>query len=212
MRANKERVNKVISAVEDIAASGTRYTFDEFCKKHNLYGDNYKVRTDSVMICCPFHREQHPSLIIDEGGRRWHCFGGCPGRSYIDFLVSYDRNVLGIESSTAKKANELLKSDSSLRARVGFDSVYESDLVSPTTFEPVKIQSFKIKKQTPTTFPELASVLLQKHCAKSAIIFAISLMQNGLSPEMVYQQVLDFKEPAPRKKYSINELNEETKE
>lgn len=210
MRANKERVNKVVKAIEDIAASGTRYTFDEFCKQHNLYGDVFKVRTDSIMICCPFHKEKHPSLIIDEAGRRWHCFGGCPGRSYIDFLVSYDRNVLGIESSVAKKVNELLKSDSSLRASVGFDTVYESDLVSPKTFEPVKIQSFKIKKQVPTTFPELASAMLQKHYAKSAIIFAISLMQNGLSPEIIYQQLQEFKEPLPKKQYSISELNEET--
>lgn len=208
MRVNKERVDKVIAAIEDIAASGTRYTFDEFCTQHNLYGDNYRTRVDSVMICCPFHKENHPSLIIDEGGRRWHCFGGCSGRSYTDFLVNYDKFVLGVESSTPKKVNELLKNDSALRARVGFDTIYESE--QQTTFEPMKIQAFKIKKVVPTTFPELASWLQQKHYSKQMIIFAISLMQNGLSPEMIYQQVVDFKEPVAKKQYSISELNKET--
>ena len=61
MRVNKERVDKVIAAIEDIAASGTRYTFDEFCTQHNLYGDNYRTRVDSVMICCPFHKENYHS-------------------------------------------------------------------------------------------------------------------------------------------------------
>ena len=210
MKANNDRVKQVLAAVEDIAANGVRYTFDEFCRTHDLYGEHDKERADgSVFICCPFHRENTPSLSIDESKRRYKCFGCNSGYRYIDFLVEYDRKVIGVDTSVVQKVNELLKKDPELRARVGFDTVYQKELKQIGSFSKLSTNKFSIRPTMPKTYLELSSALLRDRVSTKTCIFAVSMAQKGIPPEVIYQQVKQQKDIAMKKKYSLAELNEE---
>ena len=210
MRVNKERVNQVLAAIEDVAARGTNYTFDKFCREHNLYSEYDRERTDgSVFICCPFHRESRPSLSIDEPRRRYKCFGCNSGYRYIDFLVEYDKKVNGIDMSVAQKANELLKRDPELRARVGFDTIYQQDIKTIGSFNKLSTNKFSIRPTMPKTYLELSSILLKEKVSTPICIFAVSLAQKGIPPEVIYQQVKQQREVSVKKKYTLAELNEE---
>lgn len=211
MKADTNKIDKVLAAIEDAAASGKDYTFDKFCREHNLYGEYDRERADgSVFICCPFHHENRPSLSIDEPNRRFKCFGCGRGNRYIDFLVEYDKNVLGVDCSVAKKVNELLRNDPELQARVGFNTVYQKELQSISSFQGVGFKKFSIKPTQPKTYLELSSWMLKQSFSTQVKIFAVSLMQQGLPAEIIYSQVKRYSDkPINQKKYSLEELNKE---
>lgn len=53
--------------------------------------------TRKGMACCPFHRDRHPSMKLDQ---RFHCFGCQVGGDVIDFVARY----FGLSTrETAKK-------------------------------------------------------------------------------------------------------------
>ncbi len=46
------------------------------------------LRGGRPKICCPFHGERTPSLVIYPAGKGYHCFGcGRHGNNAIDFLM-----------------------------------------------------------------------------------------------------------------------------
>ena len=42
--------------------------------------------TRKGMACCPFHRDRHPSMKLDQ---RFHCFGCQADGDVIDFTAAY---------------------------------------------------------------------------------------------------------------------------
>ena len=67
----------------------------------------FKV-TRKGMACCPFHRDEHPSMKLDQ---RFHCFGCQADGDVIDFTAAY----FGL---SARRAAEKLAEDFSVRYEV----------------------------------------------------------------------------------------------
>lgn len=209
MEVNKERLQKVISAMDDIAMAGTRYTFDKFCKEHQLYSQMDRQRIEGVFIVCPFHVDSDPSLSIDENKRRWKCFGCGKGGKYIHFVTLYDNEVLGIQKTVAQKANEILQQDRDLQARVGFQNVFQSSQHFSNEFQKIEFSHFRRKPSGVTSYPELATKMIKEKQGLQAIQLAVSLMQSGISPEVIAKNIDTLEATTSKKEYSVEELERE---
>lgn len=208
MKVDKNRVKSVIDAVEDLSARDNRFTFDHFCREHNLYSEKDRERVNGKFIVCPFHSDKNPSLSIDEAGRRFKCFACGAGTSYMQFLVLYDTKVLGIESSISQKANELLSKYPEIRARVGFTSVYQKELKPLDSFSKLEFTKFK-KQRVPLEYPEIATYLKKNNFSLDKQMFAVALMQKDVSPDTIMKNLSGLIDTITEKQYSIADLEEE---
>lgn len=185
MIVNKERFEQCKEAIESVARTKSRYTFDSFCRDKKLYGDSDRSRINGVFICCPFHHEVKPSLLIEEENRRFKCFGCGVFGDYLEFITQYDRKVLGLSVTKEQKVNELLKNDVALQARLGFSTIFQSAHKKASDFEALTFSKFKVKKKTISTYLELASAMQKANCSINEIQYAVILMQNGILPEVI---------------------------
>lgn len=190
MQVNKEKAAKVIDAMERDAAGSrsSKYSFDKFCRDHNLYSNVDKTRFDEIMICCPFHGDSNPSLSINEGKRIWNCLGCGRGGNYLKFVLEYDNVVLCKNFSFYDEVNEILKNDVELQANVGFSTIFtrDSDIEA---FTPFSFERFRYKQTQPQNYLELASEMKKCNCTKDQIKYAILAMQSGLSVDSIYSSV-----------------------
>lgn len=209
MKLNLERYKKVIAAIEDFAASDSKYTFDEFCREKNLYSDSDRKRIDGIFIVCPFHKDSSPSLSIDERHRRFKCFGCGAGKHYIDFITKYDTDVLGLSVTKAQKANEILNNDKEMQAKLGFRNIFQAELAKPAELQKLEFTRFKIKPSLPKTYLELSSGMVKRNAKLREIKFAVALMQRGIAPEIIAQQLSSLETTETVKKYSVKELEKE---
>lgn len=210
MKVNKQRYELAVKAMEELAGAGTQFTFDEFCKENGLYGQHDRKRLDGVFISCPFHREDKPSLFINEDKRKWNCFGCSTGGDYLEFITKYDTEVLGQKVTRAAKLNELLHTNNSLRAKVDFDTVFDSEQPHSKELQTLSFRKFTTKQQVPKTYLELASTMQKSNCSVQSIKYAISLMQGGITPEVIFEQLRRFSQSAIlTKSYSLVDLSKD---
>jgi len=55
------------------------------------YGLMARSRGMTTMVCCPFHDDHHPSLLIDGRDDHFHCFGCSAHGDVIDFVRRMER-------------------------------------------------------------------------------------------------------------------------
>lgn len=71
--------------------------------------EHYGIKvTKNGIACCPFHRDRHPSMKLDQ---RFHCFGCQADGDVIDFTAAY----FGL---SARQATEKLAEDFAVRYKV----------------------------------------------------------------------------------------------
>ena len=61
------------------------YPITAICDSHNI--QHIKAGTNRERVCCPFHNEKTPSLVIFTEQNKWYCFGCNKGGSNLDFLI-----------------------------------------------------------------------------------------------------------------------------
>lgn len=191
MQIDKEKVEKVVAAIDNLAATGNGYTFDEFCREHKLYNDSDRVRVDGIFMCCPFHNDKKPSCLISEEKRIFNCFGCGAHGNYISFVTEYHKELLGEDTSYYKVLNEILRKDSRIQAKAGFSSIYKKEHTSVSGLKPLAFGSFKAR-QIEIGYPELATMMLQKGCTLQQKRYAIVLMQKGLNANTIKKEVFDM--------------------
>lgn len=201
MKVDYSKVDKVFECIDELSKTDHDYTFDAFLTKHNLYSDHDRKRLGDVFIRCPFHNDKDPSLSIDEEGRRFLCFGCGAKRTYSDFILKYENEVLGIPTTKAQKANEFLKSDPRIEGMVGFTTVFQSDTKNINEFKKIQFGSFKIQQTGVKSYPELASWMLKQKLSPEQIVFGVSLAQKGMEPAFIQKQL------SQNGNYSYNEDN-----
>ena len=209
MKVNKEALTKAVNAiVEDSKSSTSIYYYDNLLDKYNLRSDKDKVRANGLIIRCPFHSEDTPSLSIDYDRHTWFCFGCNRTGNAIDFMVEYDKCVLGRDITFTAKVNQILKEDARIRNKAGVDTVYtRQDKV--TEFTPLQPKRFVYRQPTPKTLLELASLMCTKKCSTEQKEYAILLMQSGLSVELIYDEIFNSEAKREKKQYDISEFWEE---
>ena len=216
MKVDYAKVDKVFEVVDELAKTDHAYTFDAFLTKNNLYSDLDRKRLGDIFICCPFHKDKTPSLSIDEEGRRFRCFGCEAKRSYSDFIVKYENEVLGLPTTKAQKANEFLKNDPRIQMAAGFSTVYQSESKNISEFKKIQFGSFKIRKTGVQSYTELASWMLKQKLTEEQLVFGVSLAQKEMEPAFIQKQLLkiddyvcDSDNKVSNKKYTLSSLEEE---
>ncbi|MEY8333143.1 CHC2 zinc finger domain-containing protein [Lachnospiraceae bacterium 47-T17] len=216
MKVNRDRFKKVIDAIEADAESSasSKYSFDRFCREHSLYSDVDKKRVNEIMICCPFHGDNNPSLSINENKRIWNCLGCNRGGSYLNFVLEYDNTVLGNNLTIYDEANKILRDSASLRAALGFDSIFTNE-INIENFERLEYTHFKYKMPKITTYLELATCMLKNKCTADQIKYAILSMQSDIPISTICQTVLNTTENGAgytdnkQKQYDLTEMLKE---
>lgn len=220
LTANKEIAKKVASAIEESASESdnSKYTFDAFCTDHNLYRDNDKRLSDGeLLIGCPFHADKTPSFGFSEHKRSFHCFSCDRSGKYLDLLLMYAREIEGRDITYYQLLNEMLTADPDLRQRVGETSVFVQERPQDT-FTGAQYRKFKIQRALPKTYPELATSILRKKLPEQDVILAMLQMQSGLSPDIIYESVVNKKfsaggaQKSSTNSYDINEMMKEDSE
>lgn len=80
-------------------------------------------RGDELMICCPFHADELPSLGINDNRGVWHCFSCGRGGSAVNAFTSlyYKTNSVSISQEDAIK--QILLEYPAVRMQLGGDYV-----------------------------------------------------------------------------------------
>lgn len=202
MQVNKESIKKVARIVEEEGNKPSSfYNFDKILDNFKLRHDCDMERTNSVMICCPFHSDADPSLSINYERKSWYCFGCGKSGDTLQFLVELDR-VNGNDTCTrASKANDLLRENPNVRALAGFDSVYVRSM-NLHSFEPVTFKKRSFNSAVTPTFSSVADKVAKKN-DYALVERAILMMQKGFTPELIADSIFTTKQ---KKQYSIEEL------
>lgn len=192
VEVDNELAKRAVELIEQDAAGSAEsfYTFDAFFRQHSLYhGNEKRLGSGEVFICCPFHPEKTPSLAVNERKRVWNCLGCGKGGRYIDFLVEYANCVEGSGCTWHQKINELVAGDPALQNKLRAATIYRKKHVSAREFKKVQRKRFKYRQERPKTFLELATLMKKQKCTVEQIKFAILLMQADLDVDTVFSQV-----------------------
>lgn len=209
MRVNEERLKRVVVAIDTLSLSDVTYTFDSFCRDNGLYKLGIRERVSDTFIACPFHDDKDPSMAVNEERRYYKCFGCGASGNYVNFLARYDRECLGLSTSYAQKANELLKKDVRIQNAVGFSSVFQSDQ-SIDEFKSFQFSKFRLGQYKPSSYLELASRMMKENASMERIQYAVSLMQRDVPPDVILAQLSAVSNTEySGKKYSLTALEEE---
>lgn len=208
VNADSEKVKELKAAVQRRVRSSecdSKYSYDCFCKEHDLYKKGRDEKAGGVWIACPFHNDEAPSLSFNQEKGIWHCFGCGAGGNFLDFLYLYESEVLGVGVSRNVFLEQFLKDDFSLQKELGFCSIYKQKLLTIEQFEPIQKRVFKRKKRT-RTYIELQEVLMKNNPTLEKIKLFITMMQEGVPTELVEQEIFGIEQ---KPVYDLAALEEE---
>lgn len=202
MLARKELIKKVADAIEgEGAKASSPYNYDKILDNFNLRSDMDKDRMNSIMICCPFHSDDDPSLSINFERRSWHCFGCERGGDTLQFLVELERVNGDAKCTRASKANSILREDPNIRGLTGINSVYARE-TSIKQFEPVPLKRKKYSTKVVPTLNSIADKII-KRGDYELVERGILMMQKGFTPEVIDESLFTV---STKKEYSIEEM------
>lgn len=208
MKLNQERYKSFLEELDKcVIRENGRYSFDEFCCTNKLYSNLDRQRADSIFIICPFHKDENPSLSINLAKGRFKCFACNVFGGYLDFVTLYDKEVVGLRTSKVQKANEILRNDLELQERLGFTSLFQSEHDTVGKLEKLKFNSFRLQRSRVSTYPELADLMKKQKYGEKVIQYALILMQSGLSPEAIWQQVQEIDTMKVKSAYTLKDLD-----
>ena len=208
-QVDKERVKQFINLTKEDAeeasslGSGSRYSFDIFCKRNNLYQKGVKYQSGGTVIHCPFHTDFDPSCSLNDS-KGWKCFSCGRGGNYWSFVHLYRTEILGENISIYQVMQEALNEDASLTSRLGFKSLYTTAKKFPDEIEIPKKKRFVFKGDQPRTYLELQTKMLRSGISRGQIKKMILLMQSGVSVENAYKELQISHES--KKQYDLSQL------
>lgn len=184
---NKKADEKRVKLVMDYITNN--YKFEDTLKKYQLLDEAVPSKNNSILIPCPFHVDNTPSMSIDLGRNIYKCFSCQSSGNIISFESNYSTVVLGKKSNYFKMMDSLLKSDPVMQVQLGFSSIMVDSFIDTTGLQNMNLKkslNFKIKSYKPVSFLELSKKMKSMKASTDEIIAAISLMESGLSPENIY--------------------------
>lgn len=208
MIVNKERVKAFINETKEdaILASSlnhfSRYSFDTFCREHDLYRNGKVERSGGIVITCPFHEDSSPSFNFNDSLGVFNCFS-CGGGDFWKFVYRYHTEVLGEKVGRIQLMNQYLQKDPDLMAKLHFNSLFSKYNHSVDELTSLKKYKFRRGESTPTNYLELQAMLQRKGMSKEQKISLILMMQSEVPVKMAYEELMKIK---PKKQYSIEEL------
>ena len=204
----KKDVNDLaVKASLEYIRTDSKYTLDKFFKENDLLKGSV-TQGNNTKIPCPFHEDSDPSLSADLDKNIYKCFSCGRGGGYINFVLEYNKIVLGRELTFYKLLEEMLREDLAMRTTIGYTTIFRKAKV--ITREE-KFKMFKpdmtLVENGPQTYIELANRMKRrKDLKKDDIVLMISLMQQGISPTEIYNQIFNTELKSMVEGFSIDEI------
>lgn len=168
--SKKEEALKVIKTHIKVSS-----IFSEF----GLYNDSL-VRGDEVMITCPFHLDDYPSLSINDNRGMWHCFSCGKGGNVVTAYTSLYFHTRKVSMSTDDAINQLILNNSVVKTLLPFTSIKSID-------KPKLDIEFKARKfnsvSVDVTVNDIYLYMLNNNLVEFTNIAQINeLLMSGMSP------------------------------
>lgn len=162
------------------------YTFEKFLEHRNLL-DGAKYQLDSIMIKCPFHEDESPSMGVDTKRKIYNCFSVCGNKgTYINFVATYMRIIEGHNIGMYRLVDNMLREDKIMQAIIGAGTIYMKE-------DSIDVSNFKLKRPTintsgarPNSFIEYAKIIKSKKPSEKEIIDFVSKIQLGMAVSEIY--------------------------
>lgn len=164
----------------------------EFLKKRGLLKNEPKDNGTELGIMCPFHEDADPSLNIRKSDGVFNCLSCKVHGRYLDMYRQVHEQFDGIKLSWYPMLESFLKSDSSLRARLGFNSIFIQDRdVDLETFVNENLVKRKIVKDyAPDTPLEYANKLIDTYGYDfKRIMTSVSSIESGMDIKDIYSVI-----------------------
>lgn len=203
MNVDKERAKKVLEYVNN----SSDYTFRKFAEENNLMSESIE-RIDDLEVSCVFHEDAAPSLSFNDKIHAFHCFSCGRHGSYLEFLLQYDTEVLGVHRTFYGKLNSLLVDDPQMQMSLGFNTIYRKD--DNSSLESISFERPKClpASKVPASYLELADLIKKSQLPIESIKLFILLMQDKFPVLDIYKTIFGFEDAQSSKKeaYSINDI------
>lgn len=205
MIVNKERVKAFINATKEDAQraiqSGqpSKYSFDSFCRKYNLYKHGKELRSGGVVIECPFHRDDSPSCSMNDELGLFNCFS-CGGGNYWKFVHRYHTEVLGEQIGMYQLMNSYLQKDPVLAATLHFTTLYDKTENTIENLESVSKFHFRRGDRIPKTYLELQEKFMRRNPSVDDIKLFILLMQDDVPVDIAWRELMKDRKNGAREK------------
>ena len=182
----------IITKCVDYIKSSDVYSFEKLLKDYGLFKD-VKEQGENILIPCPFHEDYSPSMSINLNKKIYKCFSCDRGGGYFQFLLSYNKEVLGNNINFYTLLDNMLKSDQKMQLAVGKSTIYQEGIdIKENTFKRMRPNLVSLD-ETPKTYIELANRMKQDNkIAESDIILMLSLMQRGIKVSEIYKALYNI--------------------
>lgn len=184
-----------------------RYSFYAFAVENNLL-EGSNERLHDIAIACPFHDDDAPSCYINDEIHKYHCFSCDRGGNIVNFMVEYDRLVLGLNTTYYQKVNELLINDKEMQAELGVSTIYVNDEQFSLEDGLKRFVPVLREGDLPKSYPEMASLMIKRKCSLNEIKYFILLMQSGESVADIYKEIFatDSNVTVNNKEYDLQQM------
>lgn len=195
MKVSDERLKKASEYFN------TKLNFEDYLKDKGLLSHSTTTYS-GVIIVCPFHDDNSPSLRVDTSRNIYKCFACSAKGNLISFMTNHDKVAFGGSGDYSLTLDRLLKKDSEAQRALGFSSIYE-DSVDLNALRKNGIRKLKIAKSKPKTFLELSHYIRTNGTEKDKID-AIKLMQNGYEVSVIYDILYGKRDSLPNESQVFN--------
>lgn len=195
-RVNQEWVTKgVMNKVGAQSDERARFSFYKFLVDNNLLQDAEEKNSD-LWIPCPFHDDASPSCSINEQKYVYNCFSCGRHGNLISLIKDYKNEFERSNASYYQVLNDFLRLDKEMQAALGYNSIYTNDNVNYKFDEALTKFRFNPPKGRvlPTSYLELADLLIKKKADIKQISLFIVLMQNHVDVKEIYQEIFGANE------------------
>lgn len=207
MRKGQVDDNLVKLAVDYVMG---HYKLKDYVEKFGLTDGMHREGQSTLVIKCFRHDDKTPSLKIDEDRNLYNCLSCGHGGNLIQFIADYKRTVQGIRTTFYSELEAMLKADPVMQLRVGGNTLYknvEIDVTGITRMNVRRSLSFNAVEQKPKTYLELSRKIKREMCDTNTILTSVDLMQQGLSPEAIYDVLFKYeKKDTPDVSFNIGDI------
>lgn len=165
----------------------------QYLKTSNLLDDYSVDYSGNIKMKCPFHVDNTPSLFVNIKTGKYNCFSCTFGGSKkAGFMYEIDKKIKeSFTGSYYSYLDKLVKDNPQLQIMLGSRTIFQK---RNTRLEDIdfsgltQINSFKVKKMTPTTWRSLSKSFQSTDV--SIKLKSIMLMQDDFTPAQIYDSLL----------------------
>lgn len=206
MQVNKERANEVTDFMRRVnqewvskgvmtkagaqSDERARFSFFRFLADNNLLQDAEEKNSD-LWIPCPFHDDASPSCSINEHKYVYNCFSCGRHGNLISLIKDYKNEFERSNASYYQVLNDFLRVDKEMQATLGYNSIFSQDNDNYKFEEALTKFRFNPPKGTvlPSSYTELADLLIKQKADIKMISLFIVLMQNHVDVKEIYHEL-----------------------